>query len=92
MKPIRMGHKTSHWILNGKEEYPPDTHPFYEYRGYFILRSSPVNSTSYYFEIYTRLEKGEPCGFDFYLNPEAGFRRLSDALTCIDGWLEERNR
>jgi hypothetical protein len=90
-KPKRIGTHFCRWILKGKEEYPPDSHPVYEYRGYYIVRSSPVNKTEQaYFEIYAHFENGEPSGFDFYLNDERGFRRLRDAAGVIDNYLSER--
>lgn len=91
MRPKRVGTHVCRWVMiMGKELYTADYHPIYEYMGYFILRAASVNGKDYYYEIYTKLENGEPSGFDFYLNPEKkAFRRLMDATGAIDSYLFE---
>jgi len=90
-RPKRIGTHIQRWFLKGKEEYPPDSHPVYEYRGFYIVRSSPVNKTeSSYYEIYSHFENGKPRVFDFYLNEDKGFRRLKDAAGVIDNYLSAK--
>ena len=90
MKPKRINTYIQRWIIHGKEEYPPDSHPVYEYRGYYIIRQSPINNIKQsYYEIRDGFDNNKPGKFDFYLNEDKGFRRLQDAAAIIDNYLSD---